>query len=108
MSRPIILFAFVFIPSDPSEVFLSLLTFMLEFKSSVLSSNQTLDEILHRKIKYIGYNLNPDFDYLTKINGICAEDILKVSKKYLAKPFLSICGEEEICNKINKLWIKNF
>ena len=35
-------------------------------------------------------------------------DILKVTKKYLRKPFLSIYGEEKICNKINKLWIKNF
>ena len=80
----------------------------VKLKSSFLSANQTLDEILQRKIQYIGYNLKPDFDYLTRIKEICAEDILKVTRKYLTKPFLSIYGDKKICNEINKLWIKNF
>ena len=52
--------------------------------------------------------LNGFSKVLNKINDIQSEDILKVTKKYLRKPFLSIYGEEKICNKINKLWIKNF
>ena len=69
---------------------------------------QTLDEILQRRIKLIGYNLDSNFDSSTKIKDINSEDILKVTKKYLAKPFLSIYGDEKICNEINKLWIKKF
>jgi len=80
----------------------------IKLKGSFLSSNQTLDEIFQRKIQYIGYDLKSDFDFLTKIKDICAEDILKATKRYLAKPFLSIYGDEKICNEINKLWIKNF
>ncbi len=80
----------------------------IKFKTSFLISNQTLEEILNRKIKLIGYGLDADFDCLKKIKDIDSEDILKVTKKYLANPFLSICGEEKICNEINKLWIKNF
>ena len=80
----------------------------IKLKSSFLSSNQTLDEILQRKIQYIGYELNPNIDYSSKIKDINSEDILKATKKYLAKPFLSIYGDEKICNEINKLWIKNF
>ena len=80
----------------------------VKLNSSFLSANQTLDEILHRKIQYIGYNLKPDFDSFTRIKEICAEDILKVTRKYLTKPFLSIYGDKKICNEINKLWIKNF
>ena len=80
----------------------------VKLNSSFLSANQTLDEILHRKIQYIGYNLKPDFDNFTRIKEICAEDILKVTRKYLTKPFLSIYGDKKICNEINKLWIKNF
>ncbi len=80
----------------------------IKLKSSFLSSNQTLEEILQRKIQYIGYGLELDYDYFTKIKEICAEDILKVTRKYLAKPFLSIYGDKKICNEINKLWIKNF
>ena len=80
----------------------------IKLRSSFLSSNQTLDEILQRKIQYIGYELKPDFDYFTKIEEICAEDILKVTKKYLAKPFLSIYGDEKICNEIKEIWKNNF
>ena len=71
-------------------------------------SNQTLNEILHRKIQYMGYSLDKNYDFLNKINDVNSADILKVTKKYLRKPFLSIYGEEKICNKINKLWINNF
>ena len=82
----------------------------VKLKSSFLISNQTLDEILQRKIKLIGYNLDPDFDvdFLKKIGDIIPEDIYKITNKYLSKPFLSISGNEKICNKIYELWIKNF
>ncbi len=80
----------------------------IKLKSSFLISNQTLDEILKRKIQYIGYALDQDYDFLNKINYVKSADILNVTKKYLEKPFLSIYGDEKICNEINKLWIKNF
>ena len=56
----------------------------------------------------MGYSLDQNYDFINKINHINSADVLKVTKKYLRKPFLSIYGEEKICNKINKLWIKNF
>ncbi len=80
----------------------------IKLKSSLLISNQTLDEILQRKIQYIGYTLDQNYDFLNRINDINSADILKVTKKYLGKPFLSIYGDEKKCNEINKLWIKNF
>ncbi len=80
----------------------------IKLKSSFLISNQTLNEILHRKIQYMGYSLDQNYDFINKINHINSSDILKVTKKYLRKPFLSIYGEEKICNKIKKLWIQNF
>ncbi len=80
----------------------------IKLKSSFLISNQTLDEILQRKIQYIGYKLDQNYDFLKKINDVSSSDILKVTRKYLGKPFLSIYGDEKKCNEINKLWIKNF
>ncbi len=82
----------------------------VKLKSSFLFSNQTLEEILHRKIQLIGYDLDPDFDEdcLEKIEDITSEEILKITKKYLTKPFLSIYGNKKICNEIYNLWIKNF
>ena len=80
----------------------------IKLESSTLISNQTLDEIFQRKIQFIGYDLDPNFNILNKINDINSEDILKVIRKYLSKPFLSIYGERKICDQIKKLWIKNF
>ncbi len=80
----------------------------IKLKSSTLISNQTLDEILQRKIQFIGYDLDHNFDLLTRIKDTNSEDILRVTKKYLSKPFLSIYGDEKICNEIKKLWIKDF
>ena len=80
----------------------------IKFKSSFLISNQTLDEILQRKIKFIGYNIDPEVNFIEKIKDINSEEILKVTQKYFAKPFLSIYGEKKICDEINNLWIKNF
>ena len=82
----------------------------VKLKSSFIISNQNLDEILQRRIQLIGYNLNPDFDKdcLEKIEDICCKDILKVTNKYLSKPFLSIYGDQKICKKIKELWLKNF
>ena len=81
----------------------------IKLKSSFLISNQTLDEILQKKIQLIGYNLDPnsEMDCLKKIEDIEPEDILKITNKYLSKPFLSIYGNKKICNEIYKLWIKN-
>ncbi len=80
----------------------------IKLRSSFLHSNQALDEILQTKIQYIGYGLDPDFNYLTKIKNINSENILKVTNKYLAKPFLSVYGDENICNQIKKSWLRNF
>ena len=81
-----------------------------KLRSSFLISNQSLEEILQRRIQLIGYGLDPNFDmyFLTKIQEINSKDILKITKKYFSKPSLSILGDENICNDIEKIWIKNF
>ena len=81
-----------------------------KLRSSFLISNQSLEEILQRRIQLIGYGLDPNFDmyFLTKIQEINSKDILKITKKYFSKPSLSILGDENICNDIENIWIKNF
>ena len=82
----------------------------VKLKSSFLISNQTLDETLQRRIQLIGYGLDPDLDMkcLKKIEDINSEDILKITNKYLSKPFLSVFGNKKICSKIIELWQNNF
>ena len=52
----------------------------------------------------IGYELDPEFDFLAKIEEVKSEDILKVANKYFSKPFLSVYGDKRICSEINNLW----
>ena len=89
---------------DDKDIYLA----KIKLESSTLISNQTLDEILQRKIQFIGYDLDEEFNFLTKIRDVDSEDILKVSRKFLSKPFLSIYGDRKICEEIKKLWIKDF
>ena len=81
-----------------------------KLKSSFLISKQTLNDILQRKVQLIGNDMDPDFDEFCfkKIENINSEDILKISNKYLSKPFLSIYGDKKISNQIKKIWINNF
>ena len=81
-----------------------------KLRSSFLISNQSLEEILQRRIQLMGYGLDPNFDmyFLKKIQEINSKDILKITKKYFSKPFLSILGDKNICNDIENIWIKNF
>ena len=89
-----------------SEIFLA----KEKLKGSFLLGNQSLDEILQRNIQLISYGISPisEIDLNLKIEEISSLDILKLTKKYLSKPFLSISGNEKICLEISKHWGKNF
>ena len=81
-----------------------------KLKSSFLLSNQSLEEILQRKIQLISYYQNPKFDeeYLEKIEKVSAPEILQITNKYFSKPFLSVLGQEETCKQIKENWISGF
>ena len=81
----------------------------VKLNSSFLIANQSLEEILQRRIQLIGNGLDPEFDEicLNKIEDIESSNILKIANKYLSKPFLSIYGKEVICKKIKEIWIRD-
>jgi len=81
-----------------------------KLKGSFLLGNQSLDEILQRKIQLISYGISPisEIDLNTKIEEISSLDILKLTNKYFSKPFLSISGNEKICFEISNNWKKKF
>ncbi len=81
-----------------------------KLKGSCLLSNQSLDDILQRKIQLISYGLSPikEIDLNTKIDEISSLEIFKITRKYFSKPFLSISGNKKICLEINNMWMKNF
>ena len=93
-------------PLTDAEIFLA----KEKLKGSFLLGNQSLDEILQRRIQLISYGISPisEINLNSKIDKISSLDILKLTNKYLSKPFLSISGNEKICLKISKSWKKNF
>ena len=93
-------------PLINSEMFLA----KEKLKGSFLLGNQSLDEILQRKIQLISYGISPtqENDFNSKIDEISSLDIFKLTNKYFSKPYLSISGNEKICSEINALWNKNF
>ena len=96
----------LFNPLTDSEIFLA----KEKLKSSFLLGNQSLDEILQRKIQLISYDITPisEIDLNSKIDEISSLDILKLTDKYFSKPFGSISGNEKICLEIFNRWKKNF
>jgi len=93
-------------PLTDAEIFLA----KEKLKGSFLLGNQSLDEILQRKIQLISYGISPisEINLNSKIDEISSLDILKLTNKYLSKPFLSISGNERIRLEISKSWKKNF
>ena len=81
-----------------------------KLKGSFLLSNQSLDEILQRKLQLISYGVEPitEIDFNFKIDEIASLDILDLVNKYFSKPYMSISGKKEICSQISNLWKKNF
>ena len=89
-----------------AEVFLA----KEKLKGSLLLGNQSLDEILKRKIQLISYGINSisELDLYSKIDEISSRDIFELTNKYFSKPFLCISGNKKICFEISKSWNKNF
>ena len=93
-------------PLIDAEIFLA----KEKLKGSILLGNQSLDEILQRKIQLISYGISSisEFDINSRIDEISSLDILKLTNKYFSKPFLSISGNKKISLEISKRWKKNF
>ncbi len=93
-------------PLSDAEIFLA----KEKLKGSFLLGNQSLDEILQRKIQLISYGLTSisELDLNFKIDEVSSFDILKLTKKYFSKPFISISGNKKMCLEISKRWKQNF
>ena len=93
-------------PINDEEIFLA----KEKLKSSFLIGNQLLDEILQRKIQLISYGVSliSQIDLNSKIDEITSSDIIKLTKKYFSKPYLSISSNKKLCLEIKTRWSRNF
>ena len=89
-----------------SEIFLA----KEKLKGSFLLGNQSLDEILQRRIQLISYGIQPisEINLISKIDEISSLEIFNLMNKYFSKPFLSISGNKKIILEINTRWQKIF
>ena len=96
----------LFIPLSDAEIFLA----KEKLKGSFLLGNQSLDEILQRKIQLISYGITPisELALNSQVENISSLDILNLTNKYFSKPFLTISGNKKVCLEISKEWEKNF
>ena len=81
-----------------------------KLKASYLLGNQSLDEILQRQIQLISYgvSLMSQIELNFKIDEITSLDIIKLTKKYFSKPYLSISSNKKMCLEIKTRWSRNF
>jgi len=93
-------------PLTDAEIFLA----KEKLKGSFLLGNQSLDEILQRKIQLVSYGISPisENNLNSKIEEISSIDIFKLTNKYFSKPFLSISGNKKICLEISNKLKKSF
>ena len=96
----------LFNPLTDAEIFLA----KEKLKGSFLLGNQSLDEVLQRKVQLISYGICPisEIDFNSKVDETSSLDILKLTNKYFSKPFLSISGNKKTCLEISKRWRKKF
>ena len=82
----------------------------IKLKSSILHDYQSLESITTRKVKLLGLKLNPfyDEDSIKEIDNITSEEVLRVSKKYFKKLYISLSGNRTICRRLIDTWNKNF
>ena len=93
-------------PLIDSEIFLA----KEKLRGSFRLGNQSLDEILQRKIQLISYGIPPISENClnSEIDEISSLDIFKLTNKYFSKPFLSISGNKKICLEITTKWKENY
>ena len=81
-----------------------------KLKSAFLINNQSIDEILQRKIQLISYGIQYDSyeDYMTRIENVSTKDLQKIIKKYFSNPFLSVNGQKQKCLEIKNKFYSEF
>ena len=81
----------------------------IKLNSSLLHSNQTLEERLYNKIRFLKcrMDINSEKNFTNRISQIHADDIKSVVAKYFSKNFISVSGNRDACNRIRNCWLQN-
>lgn len=82
----------------------------LKLSSSILHNYRTCEEITFRKVRLLGLGMDPFYD--EKVNDllkeITSDQIMRVSRKYLNHPNISVSGSEKVCKYLKEIWKKRY
>ena len=82
----------------------------IKLKSSYLHNYRTCEEITFRKVRLLSLGMDPFHDEKAEdyLRTITSDEILKVSKKYLSYPCISISGNKHLCINLKEIWKKKY
>ncbi len=82
----------------------------LKLNSSFLHNYRTCEDITFRKVRLLGLSMDPFYDEKIEdlLKFITPDEILNVSKKYLAFPCISISGSKKLCHELKEIWEKKY
>ena len=81
----------------------------IKLKAFISYNYQTLEDISSRKVRLLGFNIDPFYDdyLLNKIDSITEVEIMNIASKYLSKPTFSVSGNKVLCERMKDLWLQN-
>ena len=82
----------------------------LKLRNSFLHKYRTCEDITFRKVRLLGLEMDPFFDEKIDhlINAVNSDRILRISKKYLANPCISISGSKQACKVLKEIWREKY
>jgi len=82
----------------------------LKLKSSFSHNYRTCEDITFRKVRLLALGMDPFYDEKIedRLKTTDSDQMLNVSKRYLAYPCISILGSKQICNNLFDIWKKKY
>ena len=78
----------------------------IKYRGQIAHSLQSITQRAEHTAHLIGIGLRRDHDkeILLKLDSITSKEIKKAANLYLKKPFLSVCSNKKVIEKICKRW----
>ena len=82
----------------------------LKLNRSFLHHFRTCEDIIFRKVRLLSLGMDPFYDEKAKdlLEAITSDELIKVTKKYLKHPCISVSGSRYVCKYLREIWEKNF
>ncbi len=82
----------------------------LKLNRSFLHHFRTCEDIIFRKVRLLSLEMDPFYDEKAKylIEAITSKEVLKITRKYLNNPCISVSGSKHVCEYLRKIWERKY